>query len=475
MTNPDSRPGLVRQIGLTSAVFILINSIIGSAIFIIPQNVAAAVNVPGLAIGVWIFSGLLTLAGALTNAEIANEITDTGGQYVFFRVLFKDWLAFLYGWTGFVVYQTGTNAAIAVAFGRYLDYLVPLPHLSQELEAWTLPFIDSIAPLDDIGIKLAAIAAIMSLTIINYFGLKWGTLVNNVFTSLKLTAVAAIVILSFTSSEGSVENFFPLWGTPNSGSLLSAMGIAMIATLWAYEGWNNVSFVAGEVINPKRNVPLALTLGTVCIILIYTVINLAYLYVLPIDVIATSNLVASDVMEKIVGRFGGELVAAAVMISSFGCVNGTALTAGRITFAMAKDKLFFRSLGEVHPKFHTPGKSLLAQGIWTSLLTLSGTYDQLFTYVIFAGWIFYALGAGGIFILRRKTPNAQRSYHVPGYPVVPLLFIIVATWFVINTLIEQTTDSLVGLVLLLLGIPFYLYWKKNLQKETAVELPKTPE
>ena len=462
MNSPDHTPGLVRQIGLLSATFIVVNSVIGSAIFIIPQNVAAAVNVPGLMIGIWIFSGLLTLAGALTNAEIANEITDSGGQYVYFRVLFKDWIAFLYGWTGFVVYQTGTNAAIAIAFGRYLDYLVPLPHLSPEIEAWTLPFINTIAPLDDIGVKLAAIAAVMFLTLVNYIGVKWGTFVSDLFTYLKLAAIAAIIFMSFTMSDGSVENFFPLWGMPDSGSLLSAMGVAMIATLWAYEGWNNVGFVAGEIKNPKRTVPLALTLGTIGIIVIYALTNLAYLYVMPIGEIATSNLVAADVMERIVGRFGGEIIALVVMISSFGTVNATALTAARVTYAMAKDGLFFKSLGNVTERFHTPGKALIAQGIWTSLLTLSGTYDQLFTYVMFAGWIFYALGAAGIFVLRRKIPSTHRSYRVPGYPVVPMFFIIVATWFVVNTLLEQTADSLVGLVLLLLGVPFYLYWKKHL-------------
>lgn len=465
MLNFDQKqvPGLLRQIGLLSAVFILINNVVGSAIFITPQNVAAAVNVPGIAIGVWVFTGLLTLAGALTNAEIANEIHEAGGQYVFFRVLFKDWIAFLYGWTAFIVYQTGTLAAVAVAFGRFLDYIVPLPHFSPELESWKL--VGNIAPLDDIGVKLAAIGAVMVLTLVNYLGVRLGTFVSDLFTYLKLTAIAAIIILAFTMSHGTTDNFFPLWGTPDNGSLLAAVGVAMIATLWAYEGWNNISFAAGEVIDPKRNVPLALAIGTISIIAIYVLSNLAYLYVLPIDEMAKSKLVASDVMERIMGRTGGVVTAIAVMISTFGTVNATALTAARVTYAMAKDKLFFKPLAEVTPNFRTPGKALLAQGIWTSLLTLSGTYDQLFTYVIFAGWIFYALGAGGIFKLRKKFPHNNRTYRVPGYPIVPLLFILVATWFVINTLVEQTADSLVGLVLLLLGVPFYLYWKKQIVRD----------
>lgn len=463
MHNDQSNgPGLLRQIGLVSAVLIVINNVIGSAIFLTPKNVAAAVDIPGVAIGVWVFTGLLTLAGALTNAEIANKITDAGGQYVYFRVLFKDWMAFLYGWTAFIVYQTGTIASVAIAFGLYFNHLVPLPHFSAELEAWKLPLLGNIFPFKDIGVKMAAIGSVVILTAVNYYGVRWGAFVSDLFTYLKLGAIAAIVILAFTFSGGSTDNFFPLWGMPNSGSFIGSFGVAMIATLWAYEGWNNISFVAGEVTNPRRNVPLALTVGTLGIIVVYVVTNMAYLYVLPIGEIAKSNLVASDVMERIVGPAGGALIAVAVMISTFGTVNATVLTAGRVTYAMAKDKLFFKPLAEVTPKYHTPGKALIAQGIWTSLLTLSGTYDQLFTYVIFAGWIFYALGAAGVFMLRKKMPNAERAYRVPGYPVVPLLFILVATWFVVNTMIEQTADSLVGLVLLLLGVPFYLYYKKNL-------------
>ncbi len=460
-------PVLLRQIGLVSAILIVVNSVIGSAIFLTPKNVAAAVNVPGVAIGVWIFTGLLTLAGALTNAEIANEITDAGGQYVYFRVLFKDWMGFLYGWTAFIVYQTGTIASVAIAFGLYLDRLVALPHLSATLEAWKLPLLGNIFPLKDIGVKFAAIGAITVLTAVNYYGVRWGAFVSDIFTYMKLAAIAIIVGLAFTIGHGSTEHFFPLWGSPHNGSLLASFGVAMIATLWAYEGWNNISFVAGEVTNPKRNVPLALMLGTLGVIFVYVITNLAYLYILPIEEIAKSNLVASDVMERIVGPMGGALIAVAVMISTFGTVNATVLTAARVTYAMAKDKLFYRPLADVTPKYHTPGKSLIVQGVWASMLTLSGTYDQLFTYVIFAGWIFYALGAAGIFILRKKMPNTERSYSVPGYPIVPSLFILVATWFVLNTLVEQTADSIVGLVLLLLGVPVYLYYKKNLTAEQA--------
>jgi len=467
----DKQNELSRRLGLTSAIMVVIGSVIGSGIFLTPANVAAAVQVPGVMIFVWILTGLLTLAGALTNAEIASEITEAGGQYVFFRVLYSDLIAFLYGWTTFIVYQTGSIAAIAVAFAKYFGFFVDLPHFPPSLEAWQLPFIGNIHPFADIGLKLTAISAIMLLALINYFGVQFGGFVQNVFTSLKVVAIGGIVFLGFTFGKGSVDHFFPLWGNPSSGSLLPAIGVAMIATLWSYDGWNSLTYLAGEVREPQKNIPRALVLGTIIIILIYAATNLAYLYVLPIDQIAKSNLVAADVMEKVFSGYGGAIISLCVMISTFGTVNATSMTTARVFFAMAKDKLFFSSFSKVHSKYKTPGRSLMIQGLWASLLTLTGTYDQLFTYVIFAGWIFFALGALAVFIIRKKMPSANRTFRVPGYPYVPIAFVIVATWFVVNTFIEQTTDSLVGLFLLLAGIPFYLYWKHQIHREVLSRKP----
>jgi basic amino acid/polyamine antiporter, APA family len=454
-------PQLARRLGLGSAIMVVIGSIIGSGIFLTPQRVAAVVDVPGVMIGVWVLTGLLTLAGALTNAEIASEITEAGGQYVFFRVLFGDLTAFLYGWTTFIVYQTGSISAIAVAFARYFGYFFDLPHLSPALEAWKLPLLGDIAPFADIGVKMVAIGAILFLTIVNYFGVQFGGFVQNLFTSLKVAAIGGIIVLGFASGKGSFEHFLPLWGTPTSGALLPAIGVAMIATLWSYDGWNSVTYLAGEVKEPQRNIPLAVIIGTLVVIVIYVLTNMAYLYLLPIATMASSKLVAADAMEKVFGSSGGALISLAVMISTFGSVNATSMTTARVYFAMAKDRLFFKSMGQVHPRYRTPARSLVVQCVWACILTLTGTFDQLFTYVIFAGWIFYGLGAAGIFILRKKFPNARREYRVPGYPYVPILFVIVATWFVVNTLVEQTADSMVGLVLLLLGLPFYIYWEKS--------------
>lgn len=466
MAEPSQLPSqsLARRLGLTSAIMVVIGSVIGSGIFLTPQRVAAVVEVPGVMIFVWIFTGLLTLAGALTNAEIASEITEAGGQYVFFRVLYGDLIAFLYGWTTFIVYQTGSIAAIAVAFARYFGYFIDLPHFSPELEAWKLPFIGNIAPLADIGVKLVAMGAIIAVTAVNYFGVQFGGMVQNVFTSLKVGAISGIIVLAFTVGNGSVEHFFPLWGLPSSGSLLAAIGVAMVATLWSYDGWNSLTYLSGEVREPQRNIPRALVAGTLAIIVIYVLTNLAYLYILPINEMATSKLVAADVMNRIFSGYGGAIISLAVMISTFGTVNATSMTTARVFFAMAKDKLFFQGMGRVHPQYKTPTTSLVVQCTWACILTLTGSYDQLFTYVIFASWIFYALGAAGIFIMRRKIPNANQAYRVPGYPIVPLLFVAVATWFVINTIVQQTADSMVGLLLLIAGLPFYFYWEKKMRE-----------
>jgi APA family basic amino acid/polyamine antiporter len=444
---------------------VVVGSIIGSGIFLTPQRIAAVVEVPGVMIGVWILTGLLTLAGALTNAEIASEITEAGGQYVFFRILYSDLVAFLYGWTTFIVYQTGSIATIAVAFAKYFGYFVDLPHLSPELEALKIPLIGDITPFADIGVKLVAVAAIVLVTSVNYFGVQFGGMVQNVFTSLKVVAIGGIIVVAFAIGQGSVEHFFPLWGVPSSGNLVAAVGVAMVATLWSYDGWNSLTYLAGEVREPQKNIPRALVIGTVAVIIIYVLTNLAYLYILPIDVMAQSKLVAADTMERIVGGYGGALVSLAVMISTFGTVNGTTMTSARVYFAMAKDKVFFQSMQYVHPRYRTPSKSLLVQCLWGSILTFTGTFDQLFTYVIFAGWIFYALGAAGIFIMRKKLPNPKRPYRTPGYPVVPILFVLVATWFVINTLVEQTADSMVGLILVAAGLPFYYYWRRTMSKQ----------
>jgi len=466
---PTHTSELAQRLGLLTAVSIVVGSMIGSGIFLKPASMAAKLGCPGLIVIVWILAGFMTLFGALTNAEIAGMIYAPGGQYIFFRKIYNDFIGFIYGWAVFLVIQTGSIASIAVAFGKYFGYFFPLPHLSAPFEMYTIhiPYVGDVLPLADIGVKLTAIVVILFLTTVNYFGVVFGGFVQNLFTTLKLLAIGFIVILGFTFGQGSATHFIPLfdglrtglWATTAGTGIIGALTLSMADAFWAYDGWNNVTYVAGEIRNPQRNVPRALATGVLIVIAVYVITNLAYLYVLPISKMATSQLVAADVAEAFLGKHGGAFIAAAVLISTFGTVNGTTLASARVYYAMAKDRLFFRKLADVHPQYRTPGPSLIVQGLWASLLTLTGTFDQLTTYVIFASWVFYAMGAAGVFILRKKMPNAPRPYRVWGYPYVPVIFIIFAIVFVIITLKEDPRDSLLGLILIALGIPGYLFWK----------------
>jgi APA family basic amino acid/polyamine antiporter len=449
----ESPPELERRLGLSTAIAVVVGTIIGSGIFLVPQKIALTLGDAGWIIAAWIFGGLLSLAGALTSAEIAGMIPAAGGQYVYFREIYNDFAAFLYGWTTFIVYQTGSIAAIAVAFAKYLGFFFPL------LGSWSLNI--QTFSLPEIGIKLAAIGAIMFVTTVNYFGVQFGGLAQQLFTYLKVLAIAGIILTCFVFGTPAVRLYTPFFASFHGTSLLSAFGVVLVSVLWAYDGWNSVTYLAGEVENAQRNIPIALISGTIAVIAIYVLANLAYMYVLPVSQIAQSSLVASDAISIFFGKNGAAIIAVAVMISSLGTVNATTMTTARVYFAMAKDRLFFPQISRVHPKFRTPHVSLLVQGIWASILTLTGSYEQLFTYVIFASWLFYALGTFGIFILRRKRPDAPRPYKTIGYPFVPLIFVIVSLWFVYNTAVTDPRDSLIGLGLVLLGIPAYFYWKRR--------------
>ena len=451
----DERTELAQRIGLPTAIAVVIGSVIGSGIFLVPQKIALTLGDAGWIIAVWIFGGLLSLAGALTNAEIAGMIPAAGGQYVYFKQIYGDFPAFLYGWTTFIVYQTGSIAAIAVAFAKYLGYFFPaLSSLDLNFGFFVMP---------EVGIKIVAIGAILFVTGTNYFGVQFGGFVQRLFTTLKVLAIVAIVFTCFTFGTHTGHLYSPFFshGPTNGTSLLSAFGIALVAVLWAYDGWNSVTYLAGEVKDAQRNIPIALVAGTSAVVIIYVITNLAYMYVLPVSQIAHSKLVAADAISHFFGTNGAALIAIAVMLSTFGTVNATTMTTARVYFAMAKDKLFFKEISNVHPKYRTPHVSLIVQGIWASLLTLTGTYDQLFTYVIFASWLFYALGAFGIFVLRKRRPDAVRPYRTVGYPVVPMAFVVVATWFVYNTIVTDPRDSLFGLGLVMIGIPAYMYWKRS--------------
>lgn len=474
------RPSLVPTLGLFTTLSIVIGAVIGSGIFKKPALMASQLGSPELLLGVWVIAGVVTLFGALTNAEIAGMIAETGGQYIFFQKIYGNFVAYLYGWAVFAVIQTGSIASITYVFSQYFQYFYTLPHFSPGIEqafVIHLPFIGQITPLADIGVKILTITVITLLTAVNYLGVRFGGTVQNIFTVLKVSVILFLVVAGFTSGNGSFSHFAEpsAMGTPSGSALLLALVAAMSGAFWAYDGWNNITYIAGEVRQPQRNIPRALFLGTLVIISVYFLVNLAYLYILPIDAMAASDLVATDAATVIWGGFGGAFIAAAVMVSTFGTSNGTILASARVYFAMAREKMFFPAIGAVHQRYRTPGNALLLQAVWTSVLVFSGTFDTLTDMLIFVSWIFYALGAFGVFVLRRTMPNAHRPYRVWGYPFIPAIFVAFACLYVGITLYgdivaysegrTELINSVFGLFLVGMGIPFYIYFRsKDKQK-----------
>lgn len=463
-------PSLLQKLGLFTAVTIVIGSMIGSGIFKKSAPMAAELGAPGILLFIWIIAGVITLIGALTNAEITGLLPRAGGQYVYFREMYGNFIGYIYGWSVFSVIQTGSIAAIAYIFSNYLEYFFPAPHLSPDWEAWgfSIPVagvsVLDCYPLKDIGLKLMTIFLILFLSTVNYLGVIFGGMVNNIFTTLKSAAIAFIVILALTAGAGSTAHFSPFVSTAfnyPSGTLLGAIILALSGAFWAYDGWNNITYLGAEVKQPQKNIPRALIIGVGFVIVVYTIVNIAYLYILPVETIAGSTLLASDVMKTIVGNWGGAFVAIAVMVSTFGTTNGTILASARVYYAMAKDGLFFKKLEDVHHKYRTPGPSIIVQGIWASLIVMTGTFDQITDMLIFVSWIFYGLGAYGVFVLRKKMPNAERPYKVIGYPVLPFIFVLFSAFFVIFSFKENIRNAVFGLLLVIIGIPLYFYFRKS--------------
>jgi APA family basic amino acid/polyamine antiporter len=461
--------GLLTRLGLFTAVMIVISSMIGSGVFKKIAPMSMELGTPGLILLCWLIPGIITMIGAATNAEIAGLIAEPGGQYVYFKKMYGDAFAFLYGWSCFSVIQSASIASIAYVFAESVNAVIPLPHLSAGMEQVTIFGIFS--PFQGFGVKGLTILTIIFLTTANYLGVIIGGAITNVFTGLKILGIVIIIILGLTISNGTVQNLTPFLNKPDfqygSGlGLFGAMFAAMLAAFWAYDGWNNIGYLGGEIKNPKRNIPLSLFGGVALVIVIYLAINTAFLYVMPVDeIISISNsehsIIAIEVMRKFLGYGGALFISVLIMVSTFGTTNGTILASSRIYFAMAKDKLFFQSAGAHHSKFKTPHISLLIQGLWASLLVLSGTFDQLTDMLIFASFIFYGAGAFGVFILRRKMKDTPRVYKVPGYPVLPFIFVLFCVTLVVVTIIQNPRDAGIGLSLVLIGIPFYLFWNKR--------------
>lgn len=462
-----------RTLGFWVALAIVIGSVIGSGIFKKPASMAAQLGSSEWLIAVWAVAGIVTLFGALTTAEIAGMIPATGGQFMFFKKVFGNFTGFIYGWALFSVIQSGSIAAITYIFAEYTGYFVHLPHFSKEVEqsiVWHIYGIGDIIPLKDFGVKSLTIVTIWFITLLNARGAKLGGGVQVLFTGLKLFAMVFIVGMVFGWGSNVQVPEMPVIRTVGTVTLVSFMA-AMSGAFWGYDGWNSLTYIAGEIKNPQRNIVRALFFGLLTVIVVYVTINFAYLYVFDIQQMAQSKLVASDVAVAVAGLIGGSIVAAAIMMSTFGASNGSVMSSARIYFAMAREGLFFKNIGKLHPKYETPHNSLLLQATWASLLVLSGTFDILTDMLVFVAWIFYAFSAVSVILLRKREPDTPRPYKVWGYPFIPVIFILVSSTFLVVTLYNDITmymrgetqiiNSVFGLAIVALGIPFYYYFSRK--------------
>ncbi|MGA3260400.1 MAG: amino acid permease [Bryobacteraceae bacterium] len=458
---PAFRIELKRDLGPWAAASIVIGTVIGSGIFLVPHDMILRVGTPGWVFVVWIFGGLLTLAGALSYAELAAAIPEAGGEYAYLREAYGPLWGFLYSWTQMWVAKSGSIATLATGFFYYLANFFPA--LDGVFYRLPLPLGPHGAPLDLHWGQLLAIGLIAALAWLNYFGVKLGGDVQVAVTTVKVVLIAGIVVagLGFGS---------PHAAAPVSAVPLTAAGFfaALVAALWAYDGWNNVAMVASEVRDPQRNLPRALIGGTLAVIAIYLLANAAYFRVLSPVEVGASPRVAGEMMRRILGSAGAGGVSIAAMISIFAALNGSILTGSRVPYAAARQGYFFRAIARVDEKHRTPGVSILALSAWSALLVLSGSYRQLFTYVIFASWILYGMATAAVIVLRIKRPDLPRPYRTFGYPVVPILFVLVAGVFIISTLWDSPRESIMGIALILLGLPFYAYWSHR-RSGSAIE------
>ena len=451
-------PGLRRELGVWSAASIVVGTVIGSGIFLVPRTMVLATGSPEMVYLVWIFGGILSLAGALTYAELAAMLPEAGGEYVFLREAYGPFWGFLYGWTQMWVAKSGSVATLATGFFYYLANF--RPELEQTLFRIPLPLGEGGAPLPVSTGQLFAICVILFLGGVNWLGVKASGRVQLIVTILKLALIAGIIVVGLFGGAGAASNFTS--HVPAAGGVAGFFA-ALVAALWAYDGWNNVSMVSSEIRNPQKNLPRALIFGTGVVVVTYLLTNVAYFYVLPASAVAQYDRVASEMMRKVVGGWGANAVSVAAMISIFAALNGSILSGSRVPYAAARDGLFFKAFRRVNAVHHTPSFSILALSGWSCVLVLSGRYDQLLTMVIFPSWILYGMATAAVIVLRRKRPDLERPYRTVGYPVIPVLFVFVAVLLLGITLKNSPRESGLGLIIIAAGLPFYFHWRKRLQ------------
>jgi APA family basic amino acid/polyamine antiporter len=477
---PDP-PRLIPALGIFSATMLVAGGVIGSGIFRKPGVMAAQVGSPEVLLGVWLLAGVISLLGTLSNAELAAMMPRTGGQYVFLQRAYGPFVAFLYGWALFAVIQSGSIAALAFVFAEYATQIVRLPEASESLARITfhLPLLGDILPFKELGVKGLATGVILLLTVVNYVGVRFGGLVQNIFSIAKMAAMlglaAAVLMIpgvgqftNLTSDSGIIR--------PSGLAWWAAMAAALQGAFWAYDGWHKITYIGSELKSPQRDLPRSLIFGILLVTGLYLLMSAIYAFVLPIDEMARSKLVAADVAERCFAG-GGRWIAVAVMLSTFGAANAVILTSARVYFSMGGGGMFPAVLGHAHPQFHTPGASLVVQAAWSIALLFSGTFDTLTDTLIFVSWFFYAANAWAVVVLRRREPDAPRPFKVPWYPLVPVLFVGFGLIYLVLTLCNDVTayrravaagqpallNCALGAALVLAGTPIYFYyrWRKS--------------
>jgi APA family basic amino acid/polyamine antiporter len=460
-SNSPAQPSLVRGLSLLDSVLLLASGIIGSSIFLTAKDIAGALPQPMLFLLVWIIGGVISLFGCVAFAELGSMFPESGGQYIYLREAYGDLVAFLYGWMLFAVANGGSIAALTVASAVYTGQVVPF--FSQE------HFVFAIAGIAVNRAQIFALFLIAVMTWVNVAGLRWGALLQNLSTWTKFAAMGAFVILGFAIGKGDWSHFrspgLGLTMGAHPAQLVSAMGVALIAVFWAYDGWVYITWVAGEVKEPRRNVPLAMVLGILVVGAIYMAMNMTYLYALPLGEIAQHETIAHAAATALFSPRAAVWLSLTIAVSCFGAAATCTLSGARVYLAMAQDGVFFKRMALIHPRWRTPAFSLIGQSVWAALLTLSGRYDELYTYVMFGMVLSYTLTVIGLFILRWKRPNLPRPYRCTGYPWLPAIYILVGVAWTLNTVITRPTQALWGTGIVLIGVPGYLYWKRSGRRE----------
>ncbi|HUC28758.1 MAG TPA: amino acid permease [Candidatus Acidoferrum sp.] len=453
----DSKPTLVRGLGLLDSVLLLVSGIIGSSIFLTAKDIAGPLSQPVLFLLVWVLGALISLCACFAFAELGSMFPDSGGQYIYLREAYGDLIAFLYGWMLFAVANGGTIAALSVASAAYVGQVFRV--VSQERLVFAIAGV-TVTRAHVLGLVLIAV-----LTYVNVVGLRWGALLQNVSTWTKFAAMAAFVVLGFAIGKGSWSNFHAhgvgLTMGLGPAQLVSALGVGLIAVFFAYDGWVYITWVAGEVKEPRRNVPLAMVLGVLAVGVIYIAMNLTYMYALPLKEIAAHETIAHAAAAALFSPQAAVWLSLMIAVSCFSAAATCTLSGARVYMAMAQDGVFFRRMAVIHPKWRTPAFSLIGQGVWAAALTLSGRYDQLYTYVIYGMVLSYTLTVIAMFWLRWKRPDIPRPYRCTGYPWLPAIYVLIGAAWTLNTILTRPTEAFWGTAIVLIGVPGYSYWKRS--------------